>query len=80
MPNKLKVFSGADVVKIFNHFGFQTISQKGSHIKLRRLKADGVKQIIIIPNHDELDKGTLKAIYNKAVSFIPEDELKDYFR
>lgn len=36
MP-KLKVLSGRDVVKILGQFGFQILSQKGSHIKLRRM-------------------------------------------
>ena len=36
MP-KLKVLSGKDLVKIFILFGFEILSQKGSHIKLCRI-------------------------------------------
>ncbi|MEM2088312.1 MAG: type II toxin-antitoxin system HicA family toxin [Thermoproteota archaeon] len=78
MP-RLKVLSGKDVVKIFSRFGFVTVSQKGSHIKLRRILPDGTKQTLTIPLHEELDKGTLKAIYRQALRFIPEEELKPYF-
>lgn len=62
MP-KLKVLSGNDVIKIFFLFDFEIASQKGSHIKLSR-KINFGKQVITVPNHNELDKGTLKAIIN----------------
>ncbi len=78
MP-RLKVLSGKDVVKILSGFGFITVSQRGSHVKLRRILSDGTKQSLTIPLHEELDKGTLKAIYRQALRFIPEEELKPYF-
>ncbi|MEM2913453.1 MAG: type II toxin-antitoxin system HicA family toxin [Candidatus Bathyarchaeia archaeon] len=61
--SKLKVLSGKDLLKIFSKFGFQALSQRGSHVKLRRTLKDGAKQILTIPIHEELDKGTLKAIF-----------------
>jgi len=78
MP-RLKVLSGREVVKIFAKFGFKVVSQRGSHVKLRRVLPDGTKQTLTVPLHDELDKGTLKAIIRQASRFIPEDELKPYF-
>lgn len=48
MP-KLRTLSGSEVVKIFNTFGFQIASQKGSHIKLQRILPDGTKQTLTIP-------------------------------
>ena len=78
MP-KLKILSGKEVIKIFAKFGFEVISQRGSHAKLRRILKDGTKQTITIPIHDELDKGTLKAIFRQALRYIPEDELRPYF-
>ncbi|MBO3840549.1 MAG: type II toxin-antitoxin system HicA family toxin [Thermoproteota archaeon] len=78
MP-KLKVLGGKDVVKIFSRFGFVIVSQRGSHVKLRRTLPDGTKQSLTIPLHEELDKGTLKAIYRQALRFIPEEELKPHF-
>ena len=48
MP-KLKVLSGGDVIKIFSRFGFRIISQRGSHVKLRRVLPDETKQTLTIP-------------------------------
>ena len=78
MP-KLRTLSGSEVVKIVNTFGFQMTSQKGSHIKLQRILPDGTKQTLTIPFHDELDKGTIKAIYRQALRYIPENELRAHF-
>ena len=77
MP-KLKVLSGDDLIKIFLNFGFFIAFQKGSHIKLKR-KVNSTSQILTIPNHREIDKGTLKAIYNQALRYLPEEDLKSYF-
>ena len=77
MP-KLKILSGKDVIKILNHFGFQKIAQKGSHVKMVRLNKS-LRQVLTIPNHSELDKGTLKAIYRQASRYIPHEELNPFF-
>ena len=77
--SKLKLLSGKELIKIFSKFGFEIVSQKGSHAKLRRILKDGTKQTLTIPIHDELDKGTLKAIFRQALRYIPEKELKPYF-
>lgn len=78
MP-KLKPLSGKEVVKIFLSLGFEVASQRGSHIKLRRTLNDGSKQTLTLVNHDELDKGTLHAIYRQALRYISEEELKPRF-
>jgi len=78
MP-KLKNLSGREVVRIFSRFGFEIISRKGSHVKLRRISSDGTKQVLTIPLHDELDKGTLRAIFRQALGYIPEGGLRSYF-
>ena len=61
MP-KLRVLSGREVLKILGEFGFQQFAQRGSHIKMRRVLEDGQKQSLTVPNHDEIDRGTLHAI------------------
>ena len=76
---KLKSLSGKDVIKIFSQFGFDIASQKGSHVKLRRVLSKGTKQTFTVPLHKELDKGTLKAIFRQALRYVPEQELKPYF-
>ena len=78
MP-RLKVLSGADVLKILAVFSFNVISQKGSHAKLQRVSENGTKQTLTVPLHEELDKGTLKAIYNQALRYIPESNLHPHF-
>jgi len=78
MP-RLKTLSGRDVVKILSRFGFKVVSQRGSHVKLRRILTDGTKQTLTIPLHEELDMGTLRAIFRQALRYIPEEELKPHF-
>ena len=53
-------------------------SQKGSHVKLRRIGING-NETLTIPNHRELDTGTCKAIFRQASQYIPESELHPYF-
>ena len=77
MPG-LKRLSGAQLIAIFNKFDFEVISQKGSHVKLKRFIEDK-PQTLTIPNHKEIDTGTLRAIYNKASKYIDPEELRKYF-
>ncbi len=77
--SKLKILSGFDVVKVFGKFGFSIVVQKGSHIKLRRIIDNGIKQTLTIPKHKELSKGTLQSIYNQGLRYTPEMDLNKYF-
>jgi predicted RNA binding protein YcfA (HicA-like mRNA interferase family) len=77
MP-RLRRLSGREVVSILQRFGFQPVSQRGSHIKLQRETAVG-RQTLTVPAHDELDTGTLRAVIRQASRFVPEDELYPYF-
>ncbi len=76
---KLQTLSGKDLLRIFLGFDFRQVSQKGSHIKLRRTLPTNVHQILTIVHHAELDRGTLHAIYRQALRFIPESELRPHF-
>ena len=76
--SKLKGLSGKDLIKIFSRLGFETDSQKGSHVKLKRT-VNGKKQVLVIPCHKQLDKGTLRAVYRQARYYIPEEYLREYF-
>jgi predicted RNA binding protein YcfA (HicA-like mRNA interferase family) len=60
--SRLRVLSGGEVLKILGEFGFQDFAQRGSHIKLRRILSGGRAQTLTVPNHDEIDRGTLHAI------------------
>jgi predicted RNA binding protein YcfA (HicA-like mRNA interferase family) len=72
---KLRVLSGAEVLRILGGFGFRTHSQRGSHVKLRRESSES----LTVPFHPELDRGTLQAIYRQALRFIPEKQLRPHF-
>ncbi len=79
MSPKLKRLSGPEVLAIFHGFGFETHSQRGSHVKLRRITVTGEKQTLTIPIHVELDAGTLRVIIRQASRYIPESELRPPF-
>jgi predicted RNA binding protein YcfA (HicA-like mRNA interferase family) len=79
MP-KLKVLSGDDLIKIFcNFFGFSIKYSKGSHFRLTRNLLSGTEEILTVPRHKEIDRGTLAAIYRQASEYIPTEELKPHF-
>ena len=62
---KLPVLSGRDVIKILSKQGFITARQKGSHIILVKESKDG-KSGVVVPNHKEIDKGTLLEIIRQS--------------
>jgi predicted RNA binding protein YcfA (HicA-like mRNA interferase family) len=76
---KLKRLTGAQLLAILRDFGFLPVSQRGSHVKLYRMLPDGSRQILIVPNHRELDRGTVHAIYRQCSRYIPEPDLKAKF-
>ena len=78
MP-KPRVLSGQDVVHIFESFGFTIKDQKGSHIKLRRTVENGARETLTVPDHKELDRGTVVGIFRQAARYIPESELRGHF-
>jgi len=60
-------------------FGFEVVSQRGSHIKLRRIGPGGQRETLTIPNHPELDTGTCRAILRQASRFVSAAELAPFF-
>jgi len=78
MP-KPKVLSGQEVIRIFESFGFSVFDQRGSHIKLRRIAGDGSRETLTVPNHKELDRGTVVSLYRQGGRYIPESELRPHF-
>lgn len=61
-----KPLSGRKVIKILcKEFGFYVASQKGSHVKLKKITAN--REIVtIVPLHKELTTGTLKGALELA--------------
>jgi predicted RNA binding protein YcfA (HicA-like mRNA interferase family) len=77
--SKLRTLSGYEVLRILRRFGFRQVSQQGSHVKMRRVLPNGVRESLTVPLHSELDRGTLHAIYRKAARFVPESDLWPHF-
>ncbi|MDA2922600.1 type II toxin-antitoxin system HicA family toxin [Patescibacteria group bacterium AH-259-L07] len=70
-----KFLSGKKVIKVLcREFGFYFVSQKGSHVKLRK-KILNQKITTIVPVHKELSYGTLKGVLELA-----EVDEKDFWR
>ena len=61
--SKLPVISGRECVKALEKAGYYFKRQEGSHIVMRR---DDPFSQVIVPNHKELDRGTLRAIIRQA--------------
>src|SRR5690349_18036169 len=55
--------SGRDCVKVLQKRGYLFVRQTGSHIIIRR--TDPFSQITV-PDHKELDRGTLRSIIRQA--------------
>lgn len=60
---KLPVISGNECVKALEEFGFHFKRREGSHIILRR---DAPFAQVVVPDHKELDRGTLRAIIRQT--------------
>lgn len=76
---RLRRLSGAQVARILQAFGFVMHAQAGSHVKLRRIGPFGEKETLTIPDHRELDTGTLAAIFRQASRYVAEAELRPHF-
>ncbi|HVU27856.1 MAG TPA: type II toxin-antitoxin system HicA family toxin [Verrucomicrobiae bacterium] len=63
--NKIKVLSGAAVCKILAGNGFVGVRQRGSHIVMQKRLPD-TTITVPVPNHRELDRGTLRAIIRQS--------------
>lgn len=61
--SKIPCISGRDAVKALQKVGFQVKRQHGSHIILRR---DDPFAQTVIPDHKEIDRGTLRAILRQT--------------
>jgi predicted RNA binding protein YcfA (HicA-like mRNA interferase family) len=67
--SKLPRVSGRECVKALEKVSFYFKPQEGSHIILRR---DNPFAQVVVPDHKELDRGTLRAIIRQAGLSIDE--------
>ena len=61
--NRLPQVSGPEVVRALEKIGFGVRRQHGSHIILRR---DAPFAQTVVPNHSQIDRGTLRAILRQT--------------
>ena len=61
--SKLPQVSGTEVVRALQKVGFTVRRQHGSHIILRR---DDPFAQTVVPNHRQIDRGTLRAILRQT--------------
>jgi predicted RNA binding protein YcfA (HicA-like mRNA interferase family) len=67
--SKLPVISGHECIKALGKIGFYFKRQEGSHIVIRR---DDPFSQVVVPDHKELDRGTLRAIIRQAGLSVDE--------
>ncbi len=65
----LPQISGRECVRGLEQIGFYIVRQRGSHILLRR---DEPYAEVVVPDHKELDRGTLRAIIRQAGITVDE--------
>ncbi|MCL2475818.1 type II toxin-antitoxin system HicA family toxin [Candidatus Bathycorpusculum sp.] len=63
MP-KREPLSGSKIIKALSKAGFQVVGQKGSHVRLKKKTFSGIN-IVIVPIHPEIKKGTLSPYCGK---------------
>lgn len=60
-----KLYSARTVLKALHQAGFEKVSQKGSHIKLRGIR-EGKLLTVIVPDHKIVARGTFSSILKQA--------------
>ncbi len=66
---KLPVVSGREGIRVLQRAGFYVRRQESSHIILRR---DSPFAQVTVPDHKELDRGTLRGILRQAGISVEE--------
>ncbi len=60
-----KLYSSSHIIKVLGDHGFFFISQKGSHIKLRKVGAETLT-VIVPANRKEIPTGTFRSILRQS--------------
>ena len=67
--NKLPVISGRECIAALVKVGFYIKRRESSHVILRR---DDPFAQVVVPDHKEIDRGTLRAIIRQAGLSVAE--------
>ncbi len=65
----LPIVSGAQAVRAFERAGWRVSRRRGSHIILTK---PGTFNTLSVPDHDELDRDTLRSLIRKADLTVDE--------
>ena len=60
-----KLLGARQVLRALRRAGFEAVSQRGSHIKLKK-SVEGGELVVILPDHRELAEGTLASVLRQA--------------
>jgi len=67
MGSKYPLLPAREIIKALHKAGFEEVSQRGSHRKLRSGSVmGGAVRTVIVPMHDEVARGTLRSILEQA--------------
>jgi predicted RNA binding protein YcfA (HicA-like mRNA interferase family) len=66
---QLPRISGADAVRAFSKVGWRARRQKGSHLIMVK---EGQRDLLVIPLHSELDRGTLRSLIRTSGLTVDE--------
>ena len=69
MTSRPPLVSGQAIVRALKKAGYYRIGQRGSHIKIQN---DEKEITLIVPNHKEVDRWTLKGILKDAELSVGE--------
>jgi predicted RNA binding protein YcfA (HicA-like mRNA interferase family) len=64
MPSKYPLLSARKIVNALHKIGFEEVSQRGSHRKLKNNSE--LPRTVVVPMHDEVARGTLRSILEQA--------------
>lgn len=67
--NKLPIISGKECIEVLENAGFYIKRRESSHVILRR---DDPFAQVVVPDHKEIDRGTLRAIIRQAGLSVAE--------
>ena len=64
----MRLYSAREVLAALKRAGFEEVSRRGSHIKLRHED----RRTVIVPDHREIARGTMRSILRQA-GMTPEE-------
>ena len=64
----MRLYSAREVLAALKRGGFEEVSRRGSHVKLRHED----RRTVIVPDHREIARGTMRSILRQA-GMTPEE-------